>query len=202
MNREDVERELRELCAAGRHKEATHLALTTYGPEILGLLMVLAGNEADACDAFSAFCEDFWAGISRFEWRSSLRTWSYTVARNAFYTQASNPKRAAGRNVPLSEAPEVAALAVQVRTDTLPHLRTELKQKVQALRESLTPDDRLLLTLRIDQGLSYEEIARVTLGDGALDAEVLARENQRLRQRLTVVKKSLKEKARAAGIRE
>ena len=136
-DREEVERELREHCLAGRFPEATHLALTTYGPEILGLLMVLAGNEADACDAFSAFCEDFWSGIGRFEWRCSLRTWSYTLARNAFYSQASNPKLQPRRNVPLSEAPGVSALAVQVRTDTLPHLRTALKQKVQQLRESL-----------------------------------------------------------------
>jgi RNA polymerase sigma-70 factor (ECF subfamily) len=91
-------------------------------------------------------------------------------------------------------------LVAQVRTRTQPWLRSDVKDRWRALRDSLEPDDRSLLVLRIDRQLSWEDCARVTLESDAADAQALARESARLRKRFQALKATLRERARAGGL--
>ena len=76
------ERKLRETWERGDYQVAATLALEAYAPEIMGFLMERLRGEDDASEVFSQFALDFWRGLPRFEWRSSLRAWAYALARN------------------------------------------------------------------------------------------------------------------------
>ena len=78
------EERMRSSFDAGDLRAVTNEALTTYGPEILGLLCSLHRDEDEASDAFSLFAERLWTSLARFEWKCSLRTWAYVLARRAY----------------------------------------------------------------------------------------------------------------------
>lgn len=159
---------------------ATTLIVEGYGPQILGFLIALARNDADAHDAFSQFCEDLWRGLPGFRWQSSLRTWSYTLARNALYRQRAGAPQRHGPHLALSNAPELDALAERARTLTPESHRTETRVRFAALREQLDPDDHTLLILRIDRRMPWYDIAEI-LGDPADPADPAAIADMRRR---------------------
>src|SRR5439155_9090313 len=108
------------------------------------------------------------------------------------------PHRRPERQIPLSQASEAAA---KVRSRTAPHLRTEVKDAFAAIRNSLEPDDRALLVLRVDRTMGWNDIARVIYAEEAERSNAdLARLAARLRKRFQLVKDDVRDKARAAGI--
>src|SRR3954468_19636622 len=141
----DVEAEITRLRAAGQLKEVATLAIESYGPEVLNFLEAMLRDHADSGDAFAQACEDLWRGLPRFEGRSSLKTWFYTLARHA----ASRLRNSARyrRQAALSE---ITDLADRIRSGTRPHLQTEVKTGLAAIRAALDEEDRMLLVLRVD----------------------------------------------------
>src|SRR5262249_20895835 len=150
----DVEVEVQRLRTEGKFYEATTLVVTSYGPGILGFLVSLAGEYADAGDAFAQACEDFWRGLPRFRGEASTKTWFYKLARHALLRLRRSP--AVRRRIPLSAISECAA---HVRTQTEPYLKAEFKSEVAVIRSQLAEADRLLLMLRVDRQMSWREIA-------------------------------------------
>jgi RNA polymerase sigma-70 factor (ECF subfamily) len=177
------ERAIRALCEAGSYGEATTAALQRYGVELLGFLRAVASDHDVAADAFGELGEDVWKGLPRFRWESSLRSWLYSLARNALAQLRRDPRRRRDRNLPLSVAPEMAAV---VRTITREIQRTEVKDEFRVLREQLDPEEHELLLLRLDRGLAWKDIARILGGTGDLDARAAAlrKRFERARQRL------------------
>jgi len=93
--------------------------------------------------------------------------------------------------------PDISKLEQRVRTMTLPHLKSDVKQQVQKLRQSLDPEDQALLILRIDRRLAWNEIGAVMLGpDEARNDAAVARRAASLRKRFERVKDDLKRLAR------
>jgi len=189
----DPEAELRELHAAERYGETATLVLERYGRELMTYLVAIARSETDAAEAFSQFTEDLWRGLPRFRWQSMARTWCYTLARNALFRVRRTARRRGGPAIGLSDAPEVARAAEQVRTATITYLRTQVKDEVAALRERLSPDDQAILILRIDRKLSWLDVARALADeDEPSDAE-LSRRSATLRKRFGRIKSDLKQ---------
>src|SRR5689334_18757907 len=79
----ELENAIREAMNGEDFSGATKLAIEGYGPELLGFLLALLKDEDEASDVFSQVCENVWQGIKGFRWNSSLRTWVYSIARNA-----------------------------------------------------------------------------------------------------------------------
>ena len=192
----DVEEEIGRLRTAGQLKDVATLAIEGYGPEVLSFLEMMLRDHADASDAFAQACEDLWKGLPRFEGRSSMKTWFYTLARHA----ASRLRRSThpGRHAALSEITDVAE---RVRSRTRPHLRTEIKHGFAAIRDALDDDDRMLLVLRVDRAMSWNDVARVMADESDQDSnESTARIAARLRKRFQSVKESIRERAIASGL--
>jgi RNA polymerase sigma-70 factor, ECF subfamily len=175
----ELESQLRALHGSGDLPGAATLAVREYGPEILGYLYAVARDEQRASDAFAMFLEDLWRGLPAFGWRSSMRTWLYVVARNALTRQLRNQVRDRG-GVPLSQVPELAAIAERTRTTTLPFLRSDARDRVHRLRELLDPDEQTLLILRVDRRMEWSEIALVLNGEETTN---VARQSAALRKR-------------------
>lgn len=190
----ELEAELGALIRAKQLDKAATRALKSYGPELYGFLVSFLGSEADAAEVFSQVGEDLWKGLPSFGLGCSVRTWLYVLARHA----AARFRRSAwNRRTGDSRLESLVELA---RTRTQPWLQTAVKDRFRALRDALDPDDRSLLVLRVDRKLSWEEVARVTLGLEAPDDDCLTRETDRLRKRYQLLKDELRHRAREAGL--
>jgi RNA polymerase sigma-70 factor (ECF subfamily) len=196
-----LESQIRAHCDAGEYQRAATLAVRAYGGEILGFLMSLLHDSDAAGEVFSDMTEDLWRGLPAFEWRCTLRTWAYTLARHAAGHHLSSARRKRKRNVALSEARELSQVAQQIRTETLAAYRTETKDRIAALREKLSPEERDLLVLRVNRGLDWREIAHVLLYRGEPPSdEALDREAAKLRKRFQAVKEKLRKMAGEEGL--
>jgi len=191
---DELESELSALMRAKQLDRAATRALESYGPELYGFLISYLGNEADAAEVFSQVGEDLWNGLPSFKLGCSVRTWLYVLARHAAARFRRSPWN---RRTGESHLEELVEL---VRTRTQPWLRSDMKDRFRALRDALDPDDRSLLILRVDRGLSWEEVARVTLGIEAPDTAVLERETIRLRKRYQLLKDELRRRAAELGL--
>jgi RNA polymerase sigma-70 factor (ECF subfamily) len=200
VDREALEAQLAHLFEAGKFDETATVAVSGYGPELLGFLVALHADPDEAAEVFAQLCEDLWRGLPGFERRASFRTWLYTLTRHASHRYRRTVRRRARRNLPLSECPALSAIEQQVRTSTLPHLKSQTKARLAALRSSLTVEEQTILILRVDKGLDWNELARV-LGDGEEPGPAeLARASARLRKRFQQIKTRLRELAAKEGL--
>lgn len=200
--RDQLERSVRAHCDAGDYAAATTAALRGYGGELFGFLVALHRDEAEANDVFSEVTEALWRGLPTFGWNSTLRTWTYAIARNILRTRRRDAARRARRE-PRAGDSALSGIAQAVRTETLAYLRTQKRTRLEALRDSLEPADRMLLILRVDRKLSWRELAMVLWDESDPPGEqALTRESARLRKRFQIVKDRLRELARKEGLLE
>lgn len=171
-----MEEKVRRLLADGDACAAATLVLEVHGPGILGYLSSLLPGD-DAYDAFSRFQENLWRGLPGFRWECSLRAWAYRIAWNAVARLARDGYRR--RRSPL---PSTSRLAPAARE---PSLSCERRARLGDLAEALRPDERTLLTLRVDREMEWGEVAAVLscLGE-EVSPTTLRKRFERLKQRL------------------
>lgn len=186
--REEIDREVRSALAAGDRDGATEAALRGYGPELIGWLCSIFSDAHDAHDAFSQLSEELWRSFTRFDFRCSLRTWCYMLARQAASRVRAAPSRA--REELVSSVPSVIQAATHVWNTT--RIQAEREQDVYArIRRELAEDDQTLLVLRVDRDLAWRDIAIVMLGEEAASDE-LTRKAAALRKQFERIKDQLR----------
>ncbi len=190
-----VEAEVLAWCERGDFRTAVTIAIRDYGPEVLGFLVVLARDPSDAGDVFADVCMRMWKGLPGFEWKASLRTWIYILARRAFSAFQRERIAYRERHIRISDVPEIDEIIARIRTTTLARLHQEQKTRAQRIREKLSPDEQALLTLRLDRNLEWREIVHVLDDREDLDDETVAREAAALRKRFERLKERLKQLA-------
>jgi RNA polymerase sigma-70 factor (ECF subfamily) len=189
---QSVEGEVQARLRAGDAPGAATAAIQGYGPKVLQYLRSLLRDEADAGEAFSRFAERLWAGLPGYRGEASFQTWAFRLARN---TALKLQDEAWRRQVRPFVTGEATALAEELRTRTVVRLERQ-RQALDELRRALPEEDRTLLILRVDQRLSWEEIAEVLGDEGPpLLANTLAQRYGRLMERL-------RELARERGLLE
>jgi RNA polymerase sigma-70 factor (ECF subfamily) len=192
----DAEQCIRDAHARGDMDAAVRAALALYEDEVFSFLCSRLGSESDANDVYSQTTEDLWRGIASFGWRSTFRTWLYTLARHAAMRFERTPVNQRGRREAISQ---VGDPVVAERSRTRPYLRTDIKDRFAALRAELSPDEQSLLVLRVDRGLAWDEVARI-MHDEELDDDGVRRQATNLRQRFQQLKQRLRDRARADGL--
>ena len=196
-----AEAEIRGRVTAGRGDDATTATRELSGAEVYGFHHALARDEDLASEVFSRWSEDVWKGLGTFRWDASLRTWVYALARNALHRLRRDPRRRPDRNLALSETSAVLRLVDRVRTQTVPFLRTEVKDELRALRDALDPDDHALLVLRLDRRMAWKDIARA-LAEETDDSSAVEIERRAgaLRKRFERAKDQLRTLATERGL--
>jgi RNA polymerase sigma-70 factor (ECF subfamily) len=190
----DLDNQVRDLLEAHNVAEATTLALRVLGPEILGFLSGVLGDH-DGDEVFSAFSERLWRSIDRFEWRCTLRTWTYVIARREIGKFRRGIRRHVQGRVPLSELQDVLEAVRKTHTT----LAAGRQNTLTRLRDELPIEDRTLLILRVDRNLAFDDIALAFADDAeALGDDDLKRESARLRKRFQLIKRRLMERVRQA----
>jgi RNA polymerase sigma-70 factor, ECF subfamily len=194
---DDIEAMIRARHVEGDMAGAATAILDKYGRELLEYLVATARSEVDGSEAFARFAEAMWQGLPRFRWDASARTWCYVLARRALARIRRDESRRPGRPIAMDDAPAVAQVAEKVKSETLWYLRSEVRDRVAALREALDPDDQAILILRIDRGLDWREVAIALAdeGDDAADEAELTRRTAAIRKRFERIKKQLRERA-------
>ncbi len=196
-----AEASIRTACEARDFGLATARAFEAYGSEILSYLIARLRSHGDGEEAFSMFAEDLCQALPAFEFRCSVRGYLYTLARNAGNRYATAPQNRRERNLPISAQASLSAVVERARSETALHKRTEVRDKLRALREQLPEEDQTLLILHVDRALPWSDIAMVMHESGtALAGEALARESARLRKRFERVKAELKSLAIEEGL--
>jgi len=193
---DDLEAVVRGHVEAGQLDLAATRALEHYGPELYGYLRAIARDDDLASDAFSLGSEQLWKNLARFRWEASLRTWAYQLFRHALYQVRTDPRRRPERNMPLSLVTSIANIQ---RSRTAPYQRTEVKERLRALREALDPLDHEILVLRLDRSMSWKDIARTVGEPGDAEAAVVQRAAS-LRKRFERAKAQLRELAVKHGL--
>jgi RNA polymerase sigma-70 factor, ECF subfamily len=192
---EEIEATARQQCQAGDLDGALKVAITGYGEEVFSFVVARMRDEDAAGDVFSQACEDLLRTLPTFQWRCSLRTWFYRIARSAASRYQRSPMNRPERRVALSH---VSELVDHVRSRTVAHMRSEVKDQMRTLREQLDADEQQLLFLRIDQDLSWSEIAEIVDDDD--DDAAVQRTSARLRQQFQKLKDRLRQLAIAEGL--
>src|SRR3954447_6634016 len=171
-------REQELLTAASRGDEAAFGRLIDgYRGELHAHCYRMLGSVHDAEDAMQDALLRAWRGLARFEGRSSLRSWLYTIATNASLNLiGKRPKRVLpidygppadpheGVGVPLTESVWVEPYPDEGLDDyASPEARYELRETVElafvAALQHLPPNQRAVLILREVLDFSAKEVA-------------------------------------------
>ena len=178
---DSIDAKVRQLVEAGDVRAATTETMRRLGPEILQYVRSLLRDEDAAGDAFSEFAENLWKGLATFRWNASLRTWAYRIATNAVADVRTQAWARRGRRFATGEATN---LAEELRTKTVVKVERQRKT-LDALREGLSMEERTLLSLRVDRGLSWAEISEILSAEGKTVAvDALMKRFERLTERL------------------
>lgn len=176
-----LDEQVRGLLDAGAHEEAATEAIRALGPGALRYLRSLLRDEADANDAFSYWAESVWRGLPAFRGDAPLRTWSLRLAYHAALAVLDHAWR---RRVRPFAAGEASRLAATLRTASAVRVERR-RRKLDAVIARLPPGQQTLLSLRVDQGLSWEDIANVLSNETRrVGPKTLAKRYERLKARL------------------
>jgi RNA polymerase sigma-70 factor, ECF subfamily len=194
-----IETLIRAAWDAGDPERAAALTIEHYGSELLGFLVNLTRDAQLANELFGQFSENFWKSWQRFEWRCSVRTWVYKLARRVASHQLERERHYEQHALPLGS--QLSLAVERVRTATMAYQRTDVKDRFQELRAQLPEEDQALLILRVDRDLSWLELAEIMLGpESDPGSEQLKTEAARLRKRFQLAKTRLRELVEEAGL--
>lgn len=178
-----LEAEIRRHADAGAWADAAKIALLGYGPELLGLLRSIAFEDAE--DLFAELCERLWRALPQFAWRSSFRTWAFTVARHVAIDRGRQRQVRARRELPLSDT--FARQIADVVRSTIERTPASADPRLELMRALLDERERMLLELRVVRHLQWAEIAQILEED-----DDVARATVRLRKQFARIRDRLR----------
>jgi RNA polymerase sigma-70 factor (ECF subfamily) len=207
----------RELLAAARagDEDAYARLVEPYRPELHAQCYRMLGSVHDAEDALQDALLRAWRGLPKFEGRSSLRSWLYTIATNASlnmiakrpkrvlpidYSSASDPTEAPGEPVVESVWIEPYPDEPLGLADGLagPEARYELRESIElafvAALQHLPANQRAVLIFREVLGFSAQETA------DALETSV-ASVNSALQRARSAVEERVPEQSQQQALR-
>ena len=152
--------------AAQGNLDAFGSLFTRYARDVYRLALSLGHRRADAEDLMQDTFVAALEGVSRFEGRSSVRTWLGAI----LIRQASRHRRYHRLRATevLDETAATAGTGV----------RDERRLDVQAMLDSLSAEHRTVLVLRELQGMSYDEIAEaLRIPRGTVESRIFRARN-------------------------
>jgi RNA polymerase sigma-70 factor, ECF subfamily len=150
---EDTDRELIERWKAGDSRAATELV--SRHADALARFAVSAGERSEIEELVQDTFVRAFASIDSFRGESSLRTWLFTIERRLMLDRRRSERRQR-TTVPVQPADAVTEFDA---LDSL--LAEEAESRVRKAVNGLSPMQREVFSLRVEQGMSYREIADV-----------------------------------------
>jgi RNA polymerase sigma-70 factor, ECF subfamily len=161
----------------------------TYDRHVLSLALSLMQNEEDAKDIYQEVFIRVYKALPKFRMDSKFSTWLHRIVTNVCLTHRSRRKRyeytSLDQNkegsLPLSET-----LADKSSSDSRTR-NTEIQERVQQAMHALSPQQKLVFSLRHFEGFKLREIAvRMNCAEGTVK-KYLFTATERLREQLKEV---------------
>lgn len=176
------DRKLVQRLAAGDQRAFEEL-VRLYQDRVFALSLRMVGNRQEAEDLAQEVFITLHRAIGSWRGEGRFYTWLYRIASNTCKNRIKYLRgRHFHRSVPVDETPEAQVPAGEAGPGVLqarvhgPEAMTEgnrLEAAVQRELAALDPEHRLLIVLRDVQGLSYQEILRITgLQEGTLKSRL------------------------------
>ena len=161
-----------------------------YDKEVLTIAARFVRNADDAKDIYQEVFLRVYQGLRRFKMQSEFATWLYRITTNVCLTHRSRRKKQS--HVSLDDdhdenEGEPHAARVAVSEDPLPDQRAidgEISEHVQEAMEALSPQQKMVFTLKHYQGLKLREIAAMMQCTEGTVKKHLFTATQRMRERL------------------
>jgi RNA polymerase sigma-70 factor (ECF subfamily) len=150
---EDTDRELIDRWKAGDSRAATEL-VRRHG-DALARFAVSSGERSEIEELVQDTFVRAFSSIDSFRGESSLRTWLFTIERRLMLDRRRSEKRMR-LTVPVEPSDAVTEFDA---LDGL--LAEEAESQVKMAVNSLSPTQREVFSLRVEQGMSYREIADI-----------------------------------------
>jgi RNA polymerase sigma-70 factor (ECF subfamily) len=139
----------------------------------------VARSFVDSAQSAEDVVQEAWlgmlSGLARFEGRSSLRTWTFTILVNRARTRGAREARTLPRSPLEDGTEELAQPWFCVATDITPEsavLSSEILIQLDRALSALPPRQRQVVTMREISGMSAEEVC-AALGISAANQRVL-----------------------------
>jgi len=147
--------------------------VTRHRGKIFAMIRNMIHQEADAWDISQDVFIKAWHALPRFEAKARFSTWLYRIAHNAVYdwTRKRKIESVGELNDEIFERERIDSASLTTPSGgEMPDqsmVQGELRNKIQAALNKLSPEHREVVVLKDVQGLSYKEIAEAmssTLG--------------------------------------
>jgi RNA polymerase sigma-70 factor (ECF subfamily) len=163
---ENTEKELISQSIEG-DREAFRALVEKYQGKVLRLVTQIVRSQEDAEDIVQDTLVKAFLSLGTFKGQSSFYTWLYRIAFNKAIDFKRMVARRGGSNTSeLSDIDtgKVTALggATEVENPVQTLIRREQAEAIDKALNSLSPEHRSVMILREVDGLSYEEIAKIT----------------------------------------
>jgi RNA polymerase sigma-70 factor (ECF subfamily) len=150
---EPTDTELIDRWKAGDGRSAT--MLVARHSQALARFAVSLGERDEVEELVQDTFVRAFASLDSFRGESSLRTWLFTIERRLMLDRR-RAERRSRETVPVEESDHVSEYGA---LDSL--IAEEAQERVRRSLAELSPTQRDVFTLRVQQGLSYKEIAQV-----------------------------------------
>jgi RNA polymerase sigma-70 factor (ECF subfamily) len=147
--------------------QAFDALVTKHRGRVYAMIQNMVKNEADAWDLSQDVFLKVWKALSKFEARAQFSTWMYRITHNVVYDWLRKKKlQSAGElDDSLLDGQQIAAGALatptQVARPDVAMEHEELRVKIEAALDKISPEHREAIVLREVNGLEYKEIAEV-----------------------------------------
>lgn len=139
-------------------KQAFEILYQKHFRPVYSIAYRICQSKTDAEEVVSETFLKSYRQLSQFQGRSSYAAWLYRIAVNESRTLL----RRRRNDLPWDEAIEAFSASSQSLSLEEEVVKTQETNILKAAMLRLSPEDRLILSLRYDQELSYEEISEIT----------------------------------------
>jgi len=166
-----------ESCRRGE-RDAFRALFEAYKDRVYSIALRFSGDEALAMDIAQDVFVKLFSSIGEFRGEAAFSTWIYRLVVNCCLDH----KRRSWRLIPIAD--DLLAM-LRAPGDSLDRmLHSEMRERVRAAVEKLSPELRMVVVLRYTEGLSYDEIAEVLGCASGTVASRLNRAHKMLERRL------------------
>lgn len=173
--------------AASGKTEAFEELVRQYEKPVYNLALRMVRNPEDAQDLAQEAFLRAWRGLGQFQFESAFSTWLYRLTSNVCIDFLRRQKKQVQSSLTVCDEEEQARELSVPDPAPLPEERAianEQRALVRQAMDQLETEHRQILTLRVIQGLSYQEIGQILeLKEGTVKSR-LARAREKIRQQL------------------
>ena len=155
------------IAAQNGDKTAFEELIYRYDKNVLGIAYSYIGNNEDAKDIYQEVFLRVYKGIKKFEFRSEFSTWLYRVTTNVCLTYRSQKKKFAYSSLDEEindEDGEQRSLADTIAdggSSDERALGSEISEHIDNGLEKLSPQQRMVFTLKHYKGYKIKEISTI-----------------------------------------